>query len=302
MNERIKSIMQNPALLIPFLGSRRLLNFLSDETYLKLLYKIKTGKRLHLKQPETFNEWMQWCKIYDRNPQYTQMVDKYSAKEYVKSILGEKHIIPTIGVWNHFDEIEPNELPNRFVLKTTHDSGGIVICRDKESFDWKRAKKILNKHLRIKTFYAGREWPYKNVKPRIIAEKYMEQEDGSGLVDYKFFCFNGIPEFLYISKGLDHHATACVSFYDMEGKELPFHRKDYKPYNGAHMPINFEEMKKAAQVLAKDVGAVFVRIDFYSINADYYFSEITFSPCGGIIPFEPDSADRELGRFFVNQY
>lgn len=272
------------------------LRFLPDELYLKKKFIYALGYELNLEKPKTFNEKIQWLKLNNRDPRFTSMVDKYEGKIFVSQSIGKDHIIPTIGVWDDFDDIDFSTLPNQFVLKCTHDSGGLVICRDKNSFDITMARDVITHSLKRNFYYYGREWPYKHVKPRIIAEAYMEQEDGTSLVDYKFFCFNGVPQFLYVSRGLEYHPTAKIGFYDMNGNEMPFHRSDYKPYHGAKMPNNFDEMKVVAKKLAEKVDCPFVRIDLYSINGNIYFSEITFSPCSGMLPFEPTSADEELGK------
>ena len=157
------------------------------------------GKKLNLKNPQTFNEKLQWLKLYDRKPIYTTMVDKYEVKQFVANIIGEEYIIPTLGVWNSFDDIDFDSLPDRFVLKTTHDSGGVVICSDKRKLDLDTARKKLTKSLKNNFYYQGREWPYKNVKPRIIAEKYVIDDITGELRDYKFFCFDGDPKFMFIA-------------------------------------------------------------------------------------------------------
>ena len=273
------------------------LNQISDEAYLRMLWQRKFHKKLNLNNPETFNEKLQWLKLYDRKPAYTTMVDKYEAKKYVAARVGEEYIIPTLGVWDRFEEIDFDSLPDQFVLKCTHDSGGLAICRDKSKFDKEKARKKIERSLRRNYYWSSREWPYKNVKPRIIAEQYMEDGTGlPGLTDYKFFCFGGEPKLLYVSQGLENHATACISFFDLEGKKMPFYRKDYRPVEGElTLPENFSEMREQARELAKNVAAPFVRIDLYAINGETKFSEITFSPCGGMLPFEPAEWDKTLG-------
>lgn len=296
--------LKDPRKLYAFLSKRGLLDWMPDKQYLKMTYRIKHGVKLNLDAPETFNEKIQWLKVYDRKPLYTTMVDKYEAKAYVAGIIGQEHIIPTLGVWDHFDDIDFSNLPDQFVLKCTHDSGGVVICRDKNSLDREKARRKLERSLENNYYRLSREWPYKNVRRRILAEAYMEdnavQADSDGkknLTDYKFFCFNGEPKLLYISTGLENHSTAKISFYDLDGKEMPFHRKDYAPYHDAAIPANFGELRDAASKIAAEVGSPFVRVDLYSINGMVYFSEITFSPCGGNIPFDPESADGELGKW-----
>ena len=268
-----------------------------DELYLKLRYKARLGKDLNLSEPQGFNEKLQWLKLYDRNPIYTTMVDKEAVKQYVADRIGEEYIIPTLGVWEKFDDIDFDVLPNQFVLKCTHDSGGLAICRDKYSFDKQKAKFKIERSLKKNYYWSGREWPYKDVKPRIIAEQYMEDENFvAGLTDYKFFCFNNEVKMLYVSQGLEDHSTASISFYDLDGNEMPFHRKDYKPIEGKlKLPKNFKEMLDTAQKLANEVNAPFVRIDLYSIDGKTKFSEITFSPCSGMIPFEPAEWDEIIG-------
>lgn len=188
---------------------------MDDETFLKMAYKRKFGKELDLNNPVTFNEKLQWLKLNDRKPEYTEMVDKFMAKKYVASIIGQEHIIPTLGVWSRFDDIDFDKLPTQFVLKCTHDSGGLVVCKDKSNLNKKAAKKKIEKSMKTNYYKGGREWPYKNVKPQIIAEEYMEDISGNGLTDYKFYCFNGVPKYLYVSNGMDNHETARLSFLTM---------------------------------------------------------------------------------------
>lgn len=281
------------------LGSRGFYKNMSDEEYIRKKYRIRVQQELNLEAPCTFNEKLQWLKLYDRRDEYTTMVDKHDVKEFVSNIIGKEYIIPTLGVWDRFDDIDFESLPDQFVLKCTHDSGGLVICRDKNKLDKTMAKRIITNSLKRNYYLVHREWPYKNVKPRIIAEQYLEDGNStSGLTDYKFFCFNNEVKMLYVSQGLDDHATARISFYDLNGNEMPFHRKDYKPIQGpAKIPDNFPEMLHIAQKLAIEVNAPFVRIDLYSIAGKTKFSEITFFPCAGMLPFEPAEWDEEIGRW-----
>lgn len=292
----------NAAFRFKYNAAKGMYKNMSDEEYLKKMFKYRTGRELNLDAPLTFNEKMQWLKLYDHRSDYTKMVDKYEAKLYVADVLGSEYIIPTLGVWRSFDEIEFDNLPEKFVLKCTHDSGGNVICRNKNAFNKKFAKKKIERSLKRNYYYLSREWPYKNVEPRIIAEQYMEDEGSNknemvkGLIDYKFFCFHGVPKFLYVSKGLEDHKTAKISFYSLEGKELEFHRKDFAPLGEIELPNNFDEMKICAEKLAKEINSPFVRIDLYSIQNKVYFSEITFTPCAGMIPFEPEEYDLKIGK------
>ena len=271
---------------------------MSDETYLKLRYNCIMGKKLNLDNPVTYNEKLQWLKLYDRKPEYTKMVDKYEAKKYVADIIGEEYIIPTLGVWDNVNDIDFDTLPNQFVLKCTHDSGGLVICKDKAELDIENAKNTLNHFLNRNFYSVHREWPYKDVKHRIIAEKYMEDESGKDLKDYKFFCFNGEPKLLYISEGLSDHSTAKISFADMDYNIAEFKRNDFKPFDELpKKPINFEKMKELAKVLSKD--RAFIRVDFYEINKKIFFGELTFFPCSGYLPFDPEKYDKILGDWIT---
>lgn len=273
-----------------------ILNFLSDEKWVKLMYKNKMGKELNLENPVTYNEKLQWMKINYYNPLYTQLVDKYVVRDYIADKIGEEYLIPLIGVYDKFDDIDFDKLPKQFVIKCNHDSGGVVICRDKSKFDINNARKKINRHLKINFYNLSREWPYKDIKPKIIIEKYMENENKNGLIDYKFFCFDGTPKFLYVSEGLEDHSTAKISFLSMDFQLESFRRKDFKPFNDiseVFKPINYDKMVELAKKLSANFP--FVRVDIYEINGKLYFSEFTFFPCSGMLPFEPEEWDKIIG-------
>ena len=279
-------------------NERGLLKWLPDKYCLYLLFWARTGKKLNLKNPQTFNEKLQWLKLYDRNPEYAQMVDKFEAKQYAASVIGEEHIIPTLGVWSQFEEIDFDALPDQFVLKCTHDSGGLVVVRDKANLDRAAAKAKIDDSLKQNYYLHGREWPYKNVRPRIIAEKYMEDQDQKRLFDYKFYCFHGEPKYLYISEGLENHETAKISFLTLDWEFAEFGRSDFRPFRELPpKPQSFEQMVETAKKLA--AGHSFLRVDLYCIQGKIYFSELTFTPCGGCMPFQPEEWDRKLGDFLV---
>ena len=258
---------------------RKILKYFPDGIYLKIIYYRVFRKKLNLRHPKTFNEKMQWLKLYDRNPRYVKMVDKYEVRKYIADNIGEEYLIPLLGVWNSFDEINFDKLPKQFVLKTTHDSGGVKICQDKNTFDFNEIKNYLNKHLKTNYYYSAREWPYKNVKPRIIAEKYMEDSSG-GLIDYKFFCFNGYVDNVMIC--LDRHINDPKFYFfnkkwellrlNIRGKEAP---KDFT----IPKPDCIDKMFEIASELSKNIP--FVRIDLYECNGCIYFGEFTFYPQGG---------------------
>lgn len=272
------------------------LKFIPDESYLKLLYFIRMKKILNLKNPKTFNEKLQWLKLNDRKSQYSLMVDKYEAKKYVQSLIGEQYIIPTYGVWNSFNEIDFNSLPNKFVLKCTHDSGGVVICQDKKLLNIELAKQKINKSLKCNFYYVGREWPYKNVKPRIIAEKYLEDKSTSDLKDYKFYCFNGEPLFLYLSQGMNNHQTARISYVNLDWTLAKYKRSDYLSFTELpQKPKNLNKMIELSRSLAKDIK--FLRVDFYEVNGQIYFGELTFYPGSGFTPFASYQDDLDIGNY-----
>lgn len=271
-----------------------LLDNLGDAAYLKWMYRAYTGEKLNLKEPKTFNEKLQWLKLNNRRPEYTLMVDKYEGKSYVEKVCGGLRTIQTLGIWNSFDEIDFGLLPDKFVLKTTHDSGTIAICDNRRDFDKMRAKAQLEESLKRNFYSYSREWPYKNVRPRILAEEYMIDEHGKGLKDYKFYCFNGVPKYLYVSQGMNDHKTARVSFITMNWEKAPFGRTDYPEFEALPpRPTKFDEMIKVAKKLSE--GHPFMRVDLYEISGEVYFSELTLFPCGGFMPFTPNEWDRKLG-------
>lgn len=270
--------------------------FYSDEKFLKARFKLQMGKELNLDSPQTFSEKLQWLKLNNRKPEYTQMVDKVGAKEYVANIIGEEYIIPTIGVWDRVEDIDFDKLPNQFVLKCTHDSGGIVICSDKSKLDIAAAKAKLKRGLKRKFYFQNREWPYKNVKPRIIGEQYMVDESGYELKDYKWLCFNGEPKALYIAtdRGVEGEETK-FDFFDAEFNHLPFTNGHPNANREIAKPKSFEKMKELAAKLS--AGQPHLRVDFYDIDGKIYFGELTFYHMSGTMPFEPEEWDYKFGEW-----
>ena len=265
--------------------ARFFLDRLPDEAYLKLKYRLRMGKKLDLNHPKTFNEKLQWLKLHNRKPVYTTMVDKAAVKDYVAAIIGEEHIIPTLGVWDSFEDIDFDALPDQFVLKCTHDSGGLVICRDKASLDREAARTKIEKSLKTNFYLHGREWPYKNVKPRILAEAYLQEESGD-LRDYKFFCFNGEPKCALVCAGRYSGDGVRMSFYDPQWEPMSFHWR-YPPIDTpVERPRNLEQMLSFARVLSADIP--YVRVDFYEVAGQVYFGELTFFPASGLAKFDSD--------------
>lgn len=272
----------------------RLAPILPDELFLKVVFRYKVGYWPNLKDPKTFCEKIQWLKLHNKNPEHTKMVDKIEAKKYAAAIIGEKYIIPTLGTWDSVDEIDWDMLPNQFVIKVTNDSGGIVICNDKTKLDINGAKRKLKKGWGKNYYKFNKEYPYKDVKPRIIAEKYMSA-DGKDLVDYKFYCFNGNPVYCQVIQ--DRSIKETIDFFDMEWKHQEF--VGLKPTiehaaSCPQKPKSFKDMKEISKSLC--AGHPFVRIDLYDIDNKAYFGEITFFPASGMGNFTPAIWNYKLGE------
>lgn len=283
------------------LGLRLLVRFgswLPDKAFLKCKFRLAMGYKLDLKNPKSFSEKLQWLKLYDRRPEYTTMVDKVKAKEYVSSVIGKEYIIPTLGVWADPDEISFYNLPNRFVLKVNHNSGtGMYICKDKNTMDIEKVKAGLRKGLKENFYMINREWPYKDVQRRIIAEKYMEDDYGE-LRDYKFFCFDGVVKAMFIAKDRSKGEDAVrFDFFDADFNHLPFTNGHPNAEILPEKPKKFEEMKQLASKLSK--GIPHVRIDFFEVGDKVFFGEMTFFHWGGTMPFDPVEWDYVFGQWII---
>lgn len=292
--KKLKKALTNPKLaLLVLLNSELIAHFFPDSIYLKMKYRLFMGKKLNLKNPQSFNEKLQWLKLHDRRPEYTKMVDKYEVRKHIAETIGEEYLIPLLGVWDNPDDIDFDKLPDQFVLKCTHNSGlGMCICNDKSKLDIEKVKKELKKGLKQNYFITSREWPYKNVKPRIIAEKYMVDESGIELKDYKIFCFNGTAE--YVEVDFNRHIEHKLNPYDFEWNPLNFCDSSKNDYAAdIRKPEKIEEMRKIAEELAKNV--TYLRVDFYSIYSKIYVGELTFYPGSGFIQFDPMSTDMKYG-------
>ncbi len=272
---------------------RKLSRLIPDRIYLQIVYFKHFRRFINFNNPKTFNEKIQWLKLNYRNEEYTKLVDKYRVKQYITKLIGEEYVIPTLGVWNNVDDIDFKSLPEKFVLKCNNDSGGIVICKNKKDFDEVKAKSFLKERLKNNGYWYGREWPYKNVKPCIIAEKYMEDSISKDIKDYKFFCFNGSMEFFDID--IDRFIEHRANYYDRNGNFLPF-GKTYCPPDYTkkiEMPKNLDKMIELAETISHNT--VLSRIDFYEIDGQVYFGEITFYPGSGFSPFTDEKWDYKLG-------
>lgn len=292
----ILRLLKNPRKMIKPLGHRGLFNWLPDMPYLKLVYRAEMQKKLNLNEPKTFNEKLQWLKLYDRNPIYTKYVDKYEVRSYIAETIGEEYLIPLIGeVYDNVDEIDWDMLPSAFVIKCTHGSSTNIVCRDKSKLNINETKKRLREWLNKNWYSFGREWPYKNIKPRIICEKYMVDESGIELKDYKFFCFNGKVKFFKVdfNRFSDHRAN----YYDLNKKLLYFGEVKCPPdyQRKLELPSNIYDMVILAEQLSR--GKPFLRVDFYNISGRIYFGEITFFPASGFGKLEPDEWDYKLGSW-----
>ncbi|MGN0172207.1 MAG: ATP-grasp fold amidoligase family protein [Acutalibacteraceae bacterium] len=269
-----------------------------DKLFLKWHFRVMVGKKLDFKNPVTYQEKLQWLKYYYHDPLYTQLVDKYGAREYIARTIGEEYLVPLYGVYNSFDDIPFDELPDRFVLKCTHDSGSVVICRDKATFDKEEARKILEEGLARKQFYLSREWPYKNVPPRIICEKYLEDELIEDAPDYKFFCFDGKVKALLVNSERHSPTGVKTNYYTPDWERIPMreHKFPNNPKPDSR-PAKLEEMIRLAETLS--AGMPHVRVDFNYVNQHIYFGEMTFYHGGGRLMFIPDEYNYVFGDWLT---
>lgn len=271
------------------------LDLLPDKAFIRFKYRLKVGKTLNLSNPETYCEKLQWIKLYDRKPIYTKMVDKYEAKLLVEKLIGAEYVIPTLGVWHQFDDIDFDSLPEQFVLKCTHDSGGIVICKDKKTFDRQSAKIKIEKCLRSNYYLHNREWPYKKISPRIIAEAYLEDPGSDQLRDYKIMTFMGEPKLLYLMQDRYISPPGFADVFDMDGKHLNLCIERTPAEHCPSLPIHFEKMKELSSKLSKDT--YHLRVDFYEVEGRVYFGEMTFFHMGGFVPPKPESWNQQMGSW-----
>lgn len=294
INELAKLI-KNPYVVFRLPKLQQRMRLLPDAVYLKLVYRARIGRPLNLNSPKGFNEKLQWLKLYDRNPLYTKLVDKAEVKPWVAERIGWEHVVPTLGVWDSFDDIDFGALPERFVLKCTHDSGGLAICRDLSTFDMAAARRKIERSLANNYFWSGREWPYKDVRPRIIAEEYLDPAgEQVGLTDYKVMCFGGQARCEFTCTGRAD-GNLHVDFFDTEWNHMPFTRH----YPNADVPPEAPERLKDMVAMAERLseGMPFVRVDFYEVAGQYYFGEMTFYPGSGMEEFDPERWDEELGSW-----
>lgn len=293
----VRSLFHKPRHFVSALCFR--LSFLfPDKLYLKLIHRLELGRKLDLKNPKTYNDKLQWLKLYCHRPEFTMMADKVAVKPFVAERIGAEYVAPLIGVWDRVEDIEWDRLPQKFVLKTNHDGGnfGVVICKDKDTFDRAKAEKRLKASLRRNTYLLGREWPYKNIPRKVFAEEYIEDQGREELLDYKFYCFDGKVRIVFIASGRQTGKEVCIDYYDTDGNHIDGLRQSHPnaPVPPAK-PVHFDLMKSLAENLSE--GIPHVRVDFYEANGSVYFSELTFFPYGGWAAFHPEKYDTILGDY-----
>lgn len=272
------------------------LSFIPTVPYLKLVYRIKTGRRLNLKNPQLFSEKINWLKIHNVHPEYTDYVDKYKMKHIISEKFGEEYVFKCFGVWNSFEDIDFSELPKQFVLKCTHDSGSIKIVLDKDAIDYDEFKSFFNNRLKINSYNIGREYPYQNVPPRIIAEEYYETNDGNIITDYRFFCFSGHVKLFYVMSG--RNKDEKETWFDRDCNRLDIIDKTtLKTDKTVQLPQEIKEMLQFAEEISSELQ--FARIDLYEDNGKFYFGEVTFFPYGGFMLLEPIEWEYKLGEWLA---
>lgn len=285
-----KKIFKNRELRLKLINCLR---FIPAKPYLKMVYRIKTGKKLNLNNPVTFCDKQNWLKLNEIHPEYTKLVDKVAVREHIKNVLGEEYLFPIYGMWEHFNEIDFDSLPEKFVLKCNHDSGSVKVITDKSAINKQELNSFFESRLKMNPYVFGREYPYKKVKPCIIAEKYMTPADEDDIRDYKFFCFNGKPEIMFVAT--DRSTDVKFDFFDMDFNHLDITNIHEQSGLDIPKPEKFEEMKEIAAKLSQNIK--FVRIDLYEIKGQIYFGEFTFFHGGGFWPMNPEKWEKNLGEW-----
>ena len=277
-------------------------NDMPDEEYLKRLYKATFKKTLNLENPQTFNEKLQWLKLYYKRPDYTMMADKYAVRPYIAEKIGEEHLVPLLGVWDNADDIDFDSLPQQFVLKCNHNSGlGMCICKDKTKLDFQKVRDELKKGLAEDYSVVSREWQYRDIPRKIICEKYMKddkQNEKTGIINYKVNCFNGVPKYIYVSSNVEGKTNDRLSLLTPEWENAPFTHGRYRAFDGTPpKPLNYEKMLEYSKILSENIP--YVRVDFYGIDSQLYFSELTFTIASGFTRYEPEGSDELIGSWLT---
>lgn len=294
--EKIKRYLYDSEFRIRINTNMGIYNSMDDKNHIEKLFRASMDYNLDLHNPKTFNEKLQWLKLYNRRPEYTKMVDKYKVREYISEKIGEEYLIPLLDVWDDSDDIDFDTLPNQFVLKCNHNSGlGMCICKDKNSLDISKVRSDLRKGLKQDYYLTGREWPYKNVPRKIIAEKYITDETGTNLRDYKFYCFDGKAKVVGIYQDRNTDKETTGDFFDMDFNWLDFTFNMPNAKVKPSKPNHFEKMKEIAESLSE--GIPHVRVDLYLSNDKIYFGELTFFDGSGFDKIEPFEWDVKLGSW-----
>lgn len=293
MWNKIKKGIRNPRLIALKLLNTKLARVLSDKIFINLEYRLKMKKKLNLNSPKTYNEKLQYLKLYDRKEEYTDLVDKIKVRDYIEKEIGSEYLIPVYGFWNSYEEIDFNKLPKSFVLKPNHTSGDVFICHDKSKINHKDLKKEIKRWLKRKYYWVHREWPYKNIEPQIYAEKLMKDNEYDELLDYKFFCFDGKPELMYVASERHSDSGPKFDFFDLDFKRLDIVNGYPNSEAKIEKPRNFEKMIQLARQLS--INKKHVRVDFYECNGNIYFGELTFYHFSGATAFVPEKWDYILG-------
>lgn len=296
MIKKIIKVINNPRLIFVHLGWHKPFSSISDEKYNKYCYRAYTGRELNLDDPKTFDEKIQWLILYDRRPEYTDLTDKYKVRSFVADRIGEEHLIPLLGCWDRPEEIPYDELPNQFVLKCNHDSGSVIICTDKNTFDREKANKQLKKQLKQDYYVFSREYNYHGIERKIIAEKYMRDAANGWLTDYKFFCFDGEPKFIQVDT--DRFENHIRNFYTTDWEFIDVQcAEPNDPNHLAEKPLALQEMLEIARKLSN--GFPHVRVDLYYSEGKIYFGEMTFHHMGGCGRFKPHYYNELWGSYLT---
>lgn len=295
MIAKIKKAREDPRIILLYVLGFKIFRIVPDRLFLKILYKIRTGQKLYLDNPQSFNEKLQWLKLYDRKPKYTVMVDKYEVRKYIKKTIGAEYLIPLLGVYSSYDDIDFAALPNKFVLKPSHTSGNIIFCKDKSEINYQALRSTVSTWINREYYWLHREWPYKDVKPRVICEEYMVDKSETALKDYRFYCFNGKPKLIQVNSEKQNE-NYYINHFDLKWCEidLPRTKRKVNPITPAK-PDKLEKMIEISRILSRNIP--FLRVDLYETEKGVYFGETTFFPMAGFIDFADPEDDYSLGSW-----